>query len=97
MGKFGWSYPPGVTGNEPQISGCELPCEVCGHAAGDCICPECPTCGATGDPLCYEQHGLVRNQQQIAGRAKLEARWEEDARAEEEYYSTWGQSLKTNV
>jgi hypothetical protein len=62
MGKFGWSYPPGVTGNEPEISGYELPCEVCGHEAGDCICPECPACGATGDPLCYEQHGLVRSQ-----------------------------------
>jgi len=28
---------------------------VCGLMPdGDCICPECPECGATGDPHCYE-------------------------------------------
>jgi hypothetical protein len=43
----------------------EYPCEVCGHWAHDCICPECPTCGAAGDPACYAQHGLVRSEAQI--------------------------------
>jgi hypothetical protein len=28
-GNFGWDYPPGVTGNEPEIAGY----------------PECPMCG----------------------------------------------------
>lgn len=33
MPNFGWLYPPGVTGNEPQITG-EWPCRVCGGAGG---------------------------------------------------------------
>ena len=28
--QFGWDYPPGVTGNEPQIVGYP-PCVECGH------------------------------------------------------------------
>ena len=28
MSGFGWHYPPGVTGNEPQITG-EYPCDEC--------------------------------------------------------------------
>jgi len=51
MTDFGWYYPPGVTGNEPQISG-EWPCEVCG---GDLSFFEdedgkhpCPHCHGTG-------------------------------------------------
>lgn len=31
---FGWDYPPGVTGNEPQISG-EWPCDECGGLGYD--------------------------------------------------------------
>jgi hypothetical protein len=31
-------------------------CELCGHDASDCICPECPVCSATGDPKCYGEH-----------------------------------------
>lgn len=34
MADFGWSYPPGVTGNEPQITG-EWPCRVCQGAGYD--------------------------------------------------------------
>jgi hypothetical protein len=39
------------------------PCRVCGlDPAGSCICPECPVCGAQGDPKCYgfDGHGLFR-------------------------------------
>jgi hypothetical protein len=36
MGVFGWDYPPGVTGNEPQITG-EWPCD-CGDG-----CEKVPT------------------------------------------------------
>jgi hypothetical protein len=33
MGLFGWDYPPGVSGNEPQIVGYP-DCANCGHEAG---------------------------------------------------------------
>lgn len=36
----------------------EGPCDVCGHGADDCMCPECPKCGNAGDPNCYATHGL---------------------------------------
>ena len=49
----GWNYPPGVTGNEPYLTGDEGPCECCGHDVTDCICPECPVCGSQGDQRCY--------------------------------------------
>jgi hypothetical protein len=51
------NYPPGVTGNEPQITG-EWPCAACGgHDSSGCwLCggsgiepedaPCCPTCGS---------------------------------------------------
>jgi hypothetical protein len=44
----------------------EYPCEVCGRPSQDCLCPECPACGTVGDPACYEHHGLVRSEEQIA-------------------------------
>jgi hypothetical protein len=59
MGIFGGSYPPGcnsVPGDEPSI------CEVCGKDTDSCECPECPTCGKQGNPVCYEEHGLVRSE-----------------------------------
>lgn len=38
---FGWDYPPGVTGNEPQITGI-YPCVECGRPlAEDDPCPSC--------------------------------------------------------
>lgn len=33
-------------------------CEVCGHGADDCRCPECPECGVQGDPRCWLEHNL---------------------------------------
>jgi hypothetical protein len=35
-------------------------CDICGHDPSDCICPECPVCGAQGDKECYIRHGLPR-------------------------------------
>lgn len=81
----GFNLPPGVTvsmlpGNEPVG-----PCDVC---AGDpealidapkaVSAPECPECGAWGDPQCYENHGLVRTEGQILNRAKYEAEQQEE-------------------
>ena len=41
MVNFGWDYPPGVTGNEPQITGEDFsdeedPCDWCGAAPCEC-------------------------------------------------------------
>jgi len=83
MGAFGWSLPPGVTslpGDEPCI------CEVCNQTDDTCACPECPECGEFGDPKCYEQHGLVRTPQQIQLHDEAEKRWEEDAKADAEFW-----------
>lgn len=46
---FGWSYPPGCSGPPDD----EEPCEVCGHFADSCVCPECPLCGECGSMYCY--------------------------------------------
>lgn len=42
MSGFGWDYPPGVTGNEPQITG-EWPCDCgdgCEMVPTDCCDPQ---------------------------------------------------------
>jgi hypothetical protein len=72
MGKFGWSYPPGVTGNEPEITGDYGPCAVCWRDpdaepdAGGCDCEECPQCQTVGDPGCYTKCGLPPRPDSIA-------------------------------
>lgn len=78
MGLFGWSYPPGCSGPPDDE---DRPCAVCGNMPDhSCICPECPSCGATGDTVCYESHGLVRSDAQRASLAKAEASWAEYAK-----------------
>lgn len=37
----------------------EGPCDICKRSVDDCTCPECPACGAAGDPLCYDEHGKI--------------------------------------
>jgi len=66
------NYPPGVTGNEPEIAGYDGPCDVCGKSVDDCICPQCPICGEYGNLLCYEDGVLVRSEEQIESRAEYE-------------------------
>lgn len=83
---FGWSLPPGVTMND--IDPPEQPCEVCGHEAGDCICPECPRCGEFGNPRCYDAHGLERTAEQIESRVALDRQLAADAKAEDEYWAS---------
>jgi len=57
---FGWSYPPDCSG--PPDDEPEPPCEVCGKPVMKCQCPECPKCGNWGDPKCYENHGLKKDE-----------------------------------
>jgi len=79
MSIFGWSYPPGCSGPPDDT---EFPCAVCGNFADDCICPECPVCGAQGYDFCYKGHGMVRSEAQEYSLAWNEAHWEDDARQE---------------
>lgn len=47
---FGWDYPPGVTGNEPQITG-EWPCQECdgqGYDEDEDGKHACPRCKGSG-------------------------------------------------
>lgn len=80
MGVFGWSYPPGCSGPDTG----DTICAVCGRdqELDQCICPECTECGTKGDPDCYAHHGMIRNQEQIESRAKVEAQWAADAESE---------------
>lgn len=80
---FGWSYPPGVS-SLPWDE--EYPCEVCGEFPDDCICPECPKCGAHGDPYCYPTHGLHRTFEQKWNFACRNQQWEMENFAENQYY-----------
>lgn len=86
-GIFGWSYPPGCSG--PPDEG-PLICDVCGGDVDrdECICPECPFCGACGDPGCYvgkdAGHWLVESPEQVAQMARKMREWETYARQEAE-------------
>ena len=89
-GIFGWSYPPGVTGREPEITGEWGPCECCGCDPADCLCPECPVCGEQGNPACYlvqggeKNHNLEYNTEQLIGQCKMRiADMKENLRYEE--------------
>jgi hypothetical protein len=75
MSVFGWSYPPGCNGTPFDD---DSPCMVCGKFEDECICPECPKCGSVGDLKCYEEHGLVRTQEQIDSLAAAEESWKEN-------------------
>lgn len=72
---FGWDLPPGCTLRHiEEAFGDEGPCECCGHDTAECICPECPTCGSTGDLNCYKEdggHGLNFNRQQLIGQCGM--------------------------
>lgn len=74
---FGWDLPPGVSMRD--IDPPEQPCAVCGAGLDDCLCPECDVCQSVGDPACYQKHGLVRTEAQIASLAKHEAELATDA------------------
>ena len=74
-----------------EAYGSEGPCECCGNDPADCICPECPTCGAQGDSRCYDApvnggHNLRYNRDQRIGRAKLKIYMLQQQIADEEQY-----------
>lgn len=57
-----------------------LYCDCCGKdvESGECVCPECPQCGAQGLLLCYNPdnevgHGLFFTAEQLEGKRKYEA------------------------
>lgn len=85
---FGWSYPPGCSG-PPEY---DEQCEVCGLEVDTCICPECK-CGETGNPDCYENHGLEMSDAQRESLARIEALEEADAKAESDYYEQFSEEV----
>lgn len=76
----GFNMPPGVY-RTPGDEG-EGPCAVCCRPVVDCVCDECPRCGAAGDPACYvapirgvspamqpkKAHGMLLTRAQLIGR-----------------------------
>lgn len=80
MGIFGWSLPPGCTNRMiEEAFGTEGPCDICGKLPDNCICPECPTCGEIGAPICYAEHGLIKSPEQVASFKEYEAEMERQA------------------
>jgi len=65
-----------------EAYGIDEPCEMCGNAVDDCICPECPVCSTFGDPSCYHKHGLIVTTGQIGSLTHMQEKWEEEARDE---------------
>lgn len=56
---FGWSYPPGVTGNEPQIVGYDEEyeadeCRGCGRLYAYCECDEGTLYIDEDDDTCWD-------------------------------------------
>jgi hypothetical protein len=90
MGIFGWSLPPGCSQNDIDSAyGYEEPCECCGHAVDECVCPECPTCGTQGDPGCYARHGLKYTSEQLAGQQRMREEMAAQAKRDAEEGAYW--------
>ena len=53
MSIFGWSYPPGVTGNEPEIAGYDGPCDICGYGVDECSLGGTSGTWNGGNPIIY--------------------------------------------
>jgi hypothetical protein len=59
-----------------EAYGGDQPCAVCCLDPADCVCPECPTCTAQGDPSCYKEfkeggHGLKLTKAQAVSRQSM--------------------------
>jgi len=47
-----------------------MTCKICQQEREECICPECPQCGKTGQKICYTDHVLKLNRDQLIERSK---------------------------
>jgi hypothetical protein len=87
---FGWDLPPGVTSRMiDEAYGEEQPCQCCGSDPADCICPECPVCGAQGNSLCYTEHGQIFNKVQRMGQSRMNIGQLKARIIDEEMYLAW--------
>ena len=59
---------------------------MCFKDPADCICRECPTCSAQGDPVCYEKHDLRLTREQAISRQWVRIRELEMQIADENQY-----------
>lgn len=66
-----------------------MTCKVCENEKDECICPECPTCGDTGEPRCYKDHVLRLNVSQLINRAVAHIERMREEIAVEEQYIEW--------
>lgn len=64
----------------------DYPCEICGEHFDDCICPVCPVCDEVGDPACYRNHGMKRNEEQKFNLEIRQREWAEECEAENRYW-----------
>lgn len=76
MNVFGWEYPPGVTGREPEIAGDdEFDCE-CSDDHYDCDDRECECIGHDeGCASCHVRRGCICDD--------LYERWKESRRGDD--------------
>jgi hypothetical protein len=87
----GFNLPPGCsTSDIDRAAGVGVPCDTCAHDADDCICPECPVCGETGNKNCYKPaphgHGLNYNKAQRVSQTKAHIAMMEDNLNEEKMH-----------
>lgn len=96
---FGWDLPPGCSYSDPNApwNQGDGPCDICGLSADECICPECPECGAQGDIFCYHYHGLVISDGQKESKAKTEQEWAEQDKKLIEYEKEMEKNAKERV
>jgi hypothetical protein len=80
--------PPDIPDHHRQSMGAQ------GCPEDDCICPECPECGGTGDPKCYKKHGLIRSPEQIKQKAEREAAWKAEVDAENAALDQWAKEME---
>ncbi len=102
MSIFGWDLPPGCTQQQiDEAFGGDRICECCGQYCEDCICPECPTCGKTGNPKCYvdhdeKGHGLSYSIDQRKGQSQRHIEQLEQEIDNEKFYLEMLETRKIN-
>ena len=86
----GWNLPPGC--NVRDLPGAQdMPCAICWRFEDSCVCPECLTCGAYGDPECYAeqvpgypwQRRHKKDHDLFCSEVQVLTRWDEERKATE--------------